>query len=133
MIDNLQYTLMKYLMDGSEKRGGFLNYFDIGYLSGGTWESVLISPLPIKAKRFVNSDDGSKIEFEGNIPPSALLISEYPGESFFIRVLDGANDTEPIAEVEMNSRVEEYFQSHLSATTEIMIMWQLSLSSNVER
>ena len=128
MTDNLQYTLMKYLMDGSEKRGGFLNYFDIGYLNGSTWASVLTSPLPIKAKRFVNSNDGSKIEFEGNIPPSALRASGYPGESFFIRVLDGINDTEPVAEIAMNSQVEEYFQSHLSATTEIMIMWQLSLS-----
>ena len=115
-------------MDGSEKRGGFLNYFDIGYLDGSAWESVLTSSLPIKAKRFVNSNDGSKIEFEGNIPPSALQISAYPGESFFIRVLDGADDAEPVAEIAMNSQVEEYFQSHLSATTEIMIMWQLSLS-----
>lgn len=128
MTDNLQYTLMKYLMDGSEKRGGFLNYFDIGYLDGSAWTSVLISPLPIKAKRFVNSNDGSKIEFEGNIPPSALWVAEYPGESFFIRVLDRADDTEPVAEIAMDSQVEEYFQSHLSVTTEIMIMWQLSLS-----
>ena len=127
--DNLYNIIMTYLMDGSAKRGGFLNYYDIGYYVGDTWNSVLVEKLPIKAKRFTSAASPASISFEGDIPPEELLIADYSGKEFYIRVLDTTNDSTALAEVRMAEQVEAYFQTHLSATTEILIQWQISFGS----
>lgn len=127
-LDYLFQVIMTYLMDGSKSRGGFLNFFDVGYKNDTTWVSIFNRPVAIKAKRFTNANSASTINFEGNIPPEVLQVASYTGKQFYIRVLETTNQSTALAEVEMAENVNEYFQEHLSAVTEIMIQWQMSFS-----
>lgn len=118
--------LLTYIKNGDSRDSGFFNYFDIGYVDGNNWVSVLTTKIRPRTVRFDDSTNPTKVICEGRISPSNIIVDTYSGIDFEIRMYDTESDDTCIAIVPMSDVVEEYFRTELSSTVEIMLQWEIS-------
>lgn len=132
MTNYLSECLLRYIKNGNTSSHGLCNYFDIGYYEDGNWETVLVNQESPRAVRFDSANNPKKIICEGLISPDNLVINDYTDKEFFIRVSDTTASDTVISEIRMSTKVEEYFQSNLSSTVEILLQWEISFEEGEE-